>query len=192
MTKGTVISRETADNGKVPAVVLIDPKYGHNVAGALRACSSFLIPQLVVTGHRVTDELSRKGKRRLPREERMKAYSDVDLAWYDYPFDLFRESGARVVAVEVMDSAQPLTWFEHPDDAVYVFGPEDGGLAPVHKRHCTDFVIIPSAHCLNLACAVNVVLADRTMKAERAGLAPPLRIDEHRGFIETDESGELP
>jgi len=168
-----------AGRGRLPAVILTNPKHGHNVAGALRACSSFGVRQLWVTGQRVTEELA--ARRRLPREERMKAYADTELCWCDYPFEAFA-SGTRIVAVEVMPSATPLTWFEHPQDAVYVFGPEDGGLGQVSKRHCTDFVVIPSLHCLNLACAVNVVLADRVMKAERAG-AEPVRLDEHRGVI---------
>jgi tRNA C32,U32 (ribose-2'-O)-methylase TrmJ len=172
--------------GQVPAVILTDPKYGHNVAGVLRACAAFGVSQLWVTGHRVPDELA--ARRRLPREERMKAYGSVDLIWHDYPFDAF--DGKHLVAVEILPSAVPLTWFDHPADAAYVFGPEDGGLSKVTRMHCRDFVTIPSLHCLNLACAVNVTLADRVMKAERDG-AEPLRLAEHRGWLSDEDLAEL-
>jgi hypothetical protein len=39
--------------GKLPAVILIDPKYPHNVGAALRSCSCFGLKQLWWTGTRV-------------------------------------------------------------------------------------------------------------------------------------------
>jgi tRNA(Leu) C34 or U34 (ribose-2'-O)-methylase TrmL len=162
-------------SGRLPAVILVNPKYAYNVAGTIRACSAFGVPQLWVTGDRVQDEITAKGKKRLPREERMKLYSDVETCYCDYPFDACRTGGDirpyRVVAVEIDPSAQPLTYFTHPEEAVYVFGPEDGSLSPVHRRHCTDFVYIPTRKdddgkpvCVNLSAAVNIVLAHRAME----------------------------
>lgn len=169
-------------------IILINPKYGHNVAGALRACSAFGVNRLWVTGSRVRDELSKAGKTRLPREERMKAYKDVEVIYHDYPFD---HAKGRVTGVEVMDTAMPLPWYEHPEEAVYVFGPEDGGIDKATRRHCHDFVIIPSDHCLNLACAVNVVLYDRRVKRQLAGFEAVqpayATLNEQRGWISTDE-----
>lgn len=173
-------------------MVLTNPKYGHNVAGAVRACSSFGFPQLWVTGHRVEDELSAKGKTRLPREERMKAYADVEVCWSDYPFDYF--PGIPVVGVEVVENAVPLVHYSHPAEAVYVFGPEDGSIDKAVRRHCHDFVIIPSDHCLNLACAVNVILAHRRLELQRLGFEPVRpsyqTLREHRGWVDADETLE--
>jgi tRNA(Leu) C34 or U34 (ribose-2'-O)-methylase TrmL len=173
--------------GIAPAVILIDPKYGHNAASALRSCAAFGVGQLWITGDRVLEEW--RGRVRLHREERMKSYGSTSVFWCDYPFDAF--SGAVPVAVEVRENAESLTDFEHPENAVYVFGPEDGGLSSVHARQCHRFVIIPSLHCLNLATAVTVVLADRVMKRQRAGLEPRrpsyATLAEHRGFIDSDE-----
>jgi tRNA(Leu) C34 or U34 (ribose-2'-O)-methylase TrmL len=77
--------------------------------------------------------------------------------------------------------------FEHPGDALYVFGPEDGGLPKAVRLHCHRFVFIPTHHCLNLAAAVNVVLYDRRLKRHLAGLEPlgPVRemLREHRGPV---------
>ena len=174
--------------GVPPAVALVDPKYGHNAAGALRACAAFGIRQLWISGRRVTDEW--EGPGRLPREERMRSYGGVDVIAGEYFFDAFGPDTVPV-AVEVQQNAEPLTTFEHPEKALYIFGPEDGGLGRVHLRECHRFVIIPSDHCLNLAVAVGAVLLDRRMKRQRDGLEP-IRpsyrtLNEQRGFIDNDD-----
>lgn len=178
----------TSQMGVTPAVALVNPKYGHNAAGVLRACSAFGMRQLWMSGTRCLDQWQAKG--RLPREERMRAYGEVDVFSCDHFYDAY-PAGIRIIAVEVQRDAVPLTYFEHPENALYVFGPEDGGLGSMHKSHCTDFVIIPSAHCLNLACAVNVVLAHRTMQRQLNGLdvvrPSYATLDEQRGFIDADE-----
>jgi tRNA(Leu) C34 or U34 (ribose-2'-O)-methylase TrmL len=182
-----MIDRFKQGTGKAPAVALMNPKYGHNVSGTLRACSAFGVGQLWFTGTRVVEEWEKQG--RLPREERMKAYNDVDVFWEERFFDAF--AGDIIpVAVEVMDSAEPLTTFEHPEQALYVFGPEDGGLGKVARMHCYRHVIIPSDHCLNLATAVTLVLGHRRMQRQMTGLEPVRpsyeTIQEHRGFINDD------
>ena len=152
--------------GTMPAIVLINPKYAHNVGAALRHASCYGIEQLWFTGNRIRLDLA--GKKRVPREERMKGYADVRLIHYDRPFDQFPR-GAVPVAVEVREDAEPLFDFEHPENAVYVFGPEDGSLSKVQVQFCHRFVIVPTRHCLNLAMAVGTVLYDRAAKAYAKG-----------------------
>src|SRR5690349_7145770 len=82
--------------GQVPAVCLINPKYAHNVGNVLRACSCFGVRQLWWTGDRVTLDVPRGD--RLPREERMKGYRDVEMIRCDRVFDAF---GREVVPVAV-------------------------------------------------------------------------------------------
>ncbi len=169
--------------GRPPAVALINPKYPHNVGAALRACSCWGVGQLWWTGRRVTLDVPRG--ERLPREERMKGYRDVEMAIDDDLFDRFRPGRVTPVAVELLPTAESLVTFEHPEDALYVFGPEDGSLPNAVRLHCHRFVFIPTHHCLNLAAAVNVVLYDRRLKRYLAGREPlgPLRemLREHRG-----------
>lgn len=171
--------------GRTPAVALIDPKYPHNVGAALRACSCWGVPQLWWTGCRVTLDVPR-GKR-LPREERMKGYRAVQMIHDDRVFDRFEPGRVTPVAVELRPAAESLVSFEHPEDALYVFGPEDGSLPKSVRLLCHRFVVIPTHHCLNLAAAVNVVLYDRRLKRHLAGLEPlgPMRelLHEHRGFV---------
>lgn len=173
-----------------PAVVLCNPKYIHNVGGIIRACSCFGIETLLWTGDRCVVDTDRR--QRIPREERMKGYKDVE--WQgnvEKPFDHLLMMPMRKfvpptgapgtvvpIAIELHPTSEPLTYFEHPENAVYVFGPEDGSIPQVMRRFCHRFVNIPAYHCLNLSAAVNVVLADRLMKRQRAGLQPILPIGE--------------
>jgi tRNA(Leu) C34 or U34 (ribose-2'-O)-methylase TrmL len=169
--------------GRPPAVALIDPKYPHNVGAALRACSCWGIGQLWWTGRRVTLDVPRG--QRLPREERMKGYRSVGMCRDDRLFDRFEPGSVTPVAVELLPASESLVEFEHPEDALYVFGPEDGGLPKPVRLLCHRFVAIPTHHCLNLAAAVNVVLYDRRLKRHLSGLEllGPLRevLHEHRG-----------
>jgi tRNA(Leu) C34 or U34 (ribose-2'-O)-methylase TrmL len=171
--------------GRPPAVVLIDPKHPHNVGAALRACSCWGVGQLWWTGRRVRLDAA-KG-RRLPREERMKGYRQVEMTIDDRVFDRFPRGSATPVAVELLPAAESLATFEHPEDALYVFGPEDGGLPKPVRLLCHRFVFIPTHHCLNLAAAVNVVLYDRRLKRHLAGREPlgPLleMLHERRGPV---------
>jgi tRNA(Leu) C34 or U34 (ribose-2'-O)-methylase TrmL len=168
--------------GRPSAVALIDPKYPHNVGAALRACSCWGVGQLWWTGRRVRLDAARG--QRLPREERMKGYRDVEMHIDDRLFDRFAPGSVTPVAVELLPSAESLATFEHPEGALYVFGPEDGGLARQVRLRCHCFVFIPTHHCLNLAAAVNVVLYDRRLKRHLTGRESlgPLRemLHEHR------------
>ena len=107
----------TPPRGLTPAVVLVNPKYPHNVGAALRACSCFGLKQLWWTGDRVTVDPVRG--ERLPREERMRGYSAVAMCPHDRPFDFLPDT-AVPVAVEVRPQSECLTVFEHPEEAVYV------------------------------------------------------------------------
>jgi tRNA(Leu) C34 or U34 (ribose-2'-O)-methylase TrmL len=176
---------DTHPRGCAPAVALIDPKYPHNVGAALRACACWGVEQLWWTGRRVRLDVARG--QRLPREERMKGYRSVRMAIDDRVFDRFPTGTATPVAVELLPAAEPLTSFDHPEDALYVFGPEDGSLPKTVRLRCHRFVFIPTHHCLNLAAAVNVVLYDRRVKRQLAGREPvgPLRelLHEQRGPV---------
>ena len=146
---------------KTPAVVLCNPKYPHNVGAAVRAASCFGAKSIIFTGSRVSLNPS-KGYR-LPREERMKGYKDVMLLNDDYPFNRFNDDVVPV-AVEVRMNSEPLPTFIHPENAIYVFGPEDGSISQTMLTHCHRFIVIPSKHCLNLAAAVYLILYDRIVK----------------------------
>lgn len=152
--------------GVAPAILLVDPRFARNVATAVRGASAYGLSQVWFTGRRVGYDI--QGLGRLPREERMRGYREVEILHSDRPFDRF-PAGTVPVAIEVKPDAEHLFEFEHPENALYVFGPEDGSIPSVFLRHCHRHVVIPSRHCLNLAVAVGTVLYDRTMKLAIAG-----------------------
>lgn len=115
----------------------------------------------------------------------MKGYRRVQFLNHQRPLALFRDS--TPVCVEIFENSEPLTTFEHPEDAVYVFSPEDGNIPQVIRRLCHRFVHIPAHFRLNLSAAVNVVLAHRLISRQLEGLEAqlPLRemLHEVRGVV---------
>jgi tRNA(Leu) C34 or U34 (ribose-2'-O)-methylase TrmL len=178
-----VLNKSEAPVGRPPAIVLIDPKYAHNVGMVVRLASCYGLSQVWFTGERVSLDIS--FRKRLPREERMKGYADVEIINYDYPFEQFAD--VIPVAVEVRKNSESLHSFEHPQNAVYVFGPEDGSVSKPHISHCHRFVVIPTKHCLNLATAVATILWDRQYKGwlggEQGAITTPGEF-EGRGLVE--------
>jgi tRNA(Leu) C34 or U34 (ribose-2'-O)-methylase TrmL len=76
----------------------------------------------------------------------------------------------KVVCVELVEGAISLPDFEHPQDALYIFGPEDGSIKQDVLDQADAVVYIPTVGCLNLAATVNVLLYDRLAKsANRIG-----------------------
>ena len=165
-------------------ITLIDPKFPHNVGGAIRAASALGAERVSWTGTRIEEALGAKA--RLPREERMKGFAKVRWEQRDDPLE---ESGELTpVCVEVAANAEQLHHFVHPNDAMYVFGPEDGGVPQDIRAQCHRFVMIPTFHCVNLAAAVYLTLYDRRVKRLAAGaereVATRDLLHEARGWIE--------
>lgn len=183
MNPKAIFGKNAKPEGIVPAVILCNPKYSANVGAVQRAASCFGFKQVWWTGNRVRlDE-----GQRLPREERLRGYKDVELRQFDYPFEHFDRS-VTPVAIELVDNAEWLTDFEHPQNAVYVFGPEDGSVPQVMRQHCHRFVKIPTRHCTNLAAAVYIVMYDRMFKHWMMTNEQPALIEErgHVGFADND------
>lgn len=100
--------------------------------------------------------------------------SDTTKTWKHLAYWRFRDwddfhehipHDCQLVAVELVDNARPLETFTHPERAIYLLGPEDGGLsknALVHAQHVVKFT---SKLCLNVAAAGSVVLYDRRVKS---------------------------
>ena len=68
------------------------------------------------------------------------------------------------VAVELVEGATPLPLFKHPEQALYIFGPEDSSIEQDVIDQCDHVVYIPTVGCMNLAATVNVLLYDRLAK----------------------------
>ena len=93
-----VWGKKAAPRGQTPAIALVEPKYPHNVGMVVRLASCYGLRQVWFTGDRVS--LNPPRGERLPREERMKGYRDVQMIHYEHLFDQF-PADAVPVAVEV-------------------------------------------------------------------------------------------
>ena len=132
------------------------PKNNINVGSVLRACSCFDVNMLAVTGQRYKHRSADTTKRwkHMPFLQ-VKNLKDV-IPYRSVP-----------VAVEIIEKSKSLISYVHPENAFYIFGPEDGSLGKEILSWCRDVVSIPSLFCLNLAATVNVVLYDRMTKQRR-------------------------
>lgn len=162
----TFVGKNAPKVGTSPSIALVNPKFARNVGAILRLASCYGVQQVWMSGNRINDDPSMA--KRLPREERMRGYKEVDLIQYDRFLDLFPRD-ITPVAVEVRENSESLYTFDHPKNAVYVFGPEDGSIPKPFLQHCHRFVVIPTRHCLNLATAVATILHDRAYKAYLRG-----------------------
>lgn len=59
-------------------LALINTKFPHNVGAVLRAASCYGVQEVCFSGKRVADRIL--ADKRIPREERMRGYRDVDLS----------------------------------------------------------------------------------------------------------------
>jgi len=143
------------------SIGLINPKSPNNVGSVMRAAANFNVDSVYYTGKRYPRALMRNPD--LPDMHRKVSQSiplsEVSNIIEDAPDNL------KIVCVEFAENAISLPDFEHPDNAYYVFGPEDGTLNQnIIDR--ADFVIyVPTVGCMNLSATVNVVLYDRLAKS---------------------------
>jgi tRNA(Leu) C34 or U34 (ribose-2'-O)-methylase TrmL len=139
------------------AIGLHQPKTPANVGSVLRAASCYGAAMVAQTGQRY---------RKAPTDT-MRVYRHLPLIQVADLFDALPYDCVPV-AVDLLDSAQSLVTYTHPERAFYIFGPEDGTLGKAITDRCRDKVFIPTAFCMNLAACVNVVLYDRMAKRIRA------------------------
>lgn len=141
------------------AIGLDHPKTPANVGSALRAVGCYGAAMLAMTGNRFS-----------------RAPTDVLAQWKHTP--LIQTDDLRSVipydcvpvAVDLLPQAKSLIGYTHPERAFYIFGPEDGTLGKNITSWCRDVIYIPTAHCMNLAATVNVVLYDRLCKRGAEGV----------------------
>lgn len=132
---------------------LDNPKDSNNVGAALRAAGIYGAAFVAASGRRYgigpTDTM--KHYRHLPF---MRPDDVLSLLPYD----------CVPVAVDLIEGAQPLHTYVHPERAYYIFGAEDATLGDRILSRCRDVVYVPTNGCMNLAATVNVVLYDRMAK----------------------------
>ncbi len=99
--------------------------------------------------------------------------SDITKSWTRIPlyhyktFDELKDNlpySTQLIAVEMGESAIPITEFEHPDRVVYLLGNEISGLSPQIVEECQSVVKLPGDYSLNVAVTGSIVMYDRLNK----------------------------
>ncbi|AWB66552.1 23S rRNA methyltransferase [Saccharobesus litoralis] len=145
---------------------LLNPKSPENVGSIMRAAGCYHVNSVFYTGRRYA----------IAREfvtDTQKVYQRIPLMGVPELNDVI-PLGAKTVAVELIEGATPLIDYQHPDNAFYIFGPEDGSIGKDVLDWVDDVVYIPTTGCMNLAATVNVVLYDRLAKSGLADYSQAL------------------
>ncbi|WP_163931016.1 RNA methyltransferase [Paraferrimonas sp. SM1919] len=145
--------------GKQATLGLINPKTPTNVGTILRACGCFNVDNVYYTGeryHRAAQyQPDTKG---MENKINIEQVTDIIAA---------APQGATIICVDLIEGAIPLHMFEHPENAYYIFGPEDGTIGQDVIDQCHQAIYIATEGCLNLAASANVVLYDRSVKTHQ-------------------------
>lgn len=136
---------------------LVNPKSPENVGMVMRAAGCYDASKVFYTGIRFDRARQFFTDTKNMHEKIPLQFSESLLA--SVPED------AEIVAVELVEGATPLIYFQHPEQAYYIFGPEDGSLSQTILDASDHVVYIPTVGCMNLAATVNVVLYDRLAKS---------------------------
>lgn len=156
---------ETASSAvkKTSVVIgLVNPKSPTNVGGVMRAAGCYQADEVLYTGKRYALAAKHRGEQY--NTDTKKAKLHIPLTATD---DLLsaRTAGVKLVCVDLVVGATPLPEFVHPDNAIYLFGPEDGTIDQALIDAADAVVYVPTVGCMNLASSVNVLLYDRLAKA---------------------------
>ena len=141
------------------SIGLSNPKSPTNVGAVMRAAGCFQADSVLYTGERYNR--AAKFNTDTQNASIIIPLLGVDCLVQNAPVN------ARVVCIELVEGASSLLEFQHPDNAFYIFGPEDGTLDQTIIDAADSVVYIPTIGCLNLAATVNVVLYDRLAKSTR-------------------------
>ncbi|MES9856301.1 MAG: TrmH family RNA methyltransferase [Sedimenticola sp.] len=143
------------------SIGLCNPKSPENVASVMRAAGNFRVDSVFYTGRRYPRAVELNPD--IPRMSRSVSLG-VPLSGVSCLLDE-AEVNMEIVCVEFAENATPLPEFQHPDNAFYVFGPEDGTISQEVIDRADAVVYVPTVGCMNLAATVNVVLYDRLIKS---------------------------
>jgi tRNA(Leu) C34 or U34 (ribose-2'-O)-methylase TrmL len=147
-----------AANAQQSYIGLTNPKSPTNVGSVLRAAGCFGAEEIFYSGSRY--DIAKKF------HTDTHTYSNEIALTHCDDFYSILPKNAQMVCVELVEGATPLPEFVHPDNALYLFGPEDSTLTQDVVSRADHVVYLPTRGCLNLAATVNVVLYDRVAKLQ--------------------------
>jgi len=146
------------------SVGLINPKSPYNVSSVMRTAGNFSVDSVFYTGKRYPRALMRNPG--LPDMHR-KVGQSIPLTEVESIIDA-ASPDMTLVCIEFAENAIALPSYEHPDNAMYIFGPEDGNVSQDIIDRVDAVVYVPTINSMNLAATVNVVLYDRLAKSAKS------------------------
>lgn len=143
------------------SIGLINPKSPDNVGAVLRAAANYRVDEVFYTGDRYPRAIERKAR---SVDMSRKVSKDVRLFATDSLLGVVTDT-MNIVCIEFAINAIALPAYKHPDNALYIFGPEDGSIDQAIIDQADAVVYVPTVGCMNLSASVNVVLYDRMAKS---------------------------
>ena len=142
---------------------LSNPKSPENVNSVKRAAGNFRVDSILYTGKRYPRAVKLNlGTTNMSRDISL----NIPITGVVCLIDEIPEN-MKIVCVEFAENAIPLPKYQHPDSAIYIFGPEDGSLSQEIIDRADAVIYVPTKGCMNLAATVNVVLYDRLTKSSQ-------------------------
>jgi tRNA(Leu) C34 or U34 (ribose-2'-O)-methylase TrmL len=135
---------------------LLNPKSPTNVGSVLRAAGCYQADAVFYTGQRYTRAVKFN-------TDTKKSHTKIPLIAVDNILAAKKQK-MKVVCVDLVEDAIPLPEYQHPQDVLYIFGPEDGSIDQHIITLADEVVYVPTIGCMNLAASTNVVLYDRLSK----------------------------
>ena len=147
---------------------LTNPKSPSNVGSVMRAAGCYCVDQVLYSGQRYENAAKYGGVKH--NTDTKKARDKIPLKASE-PFEKIEvlrtllPPETKIICVDLVEGAIPLPNFQHPDQALYIFGPEDGTISQEVINCADEVVYVPTVGCMNLAASVNVLLYDRLAKS---------------------------
>mgnify|MGYP000571271645 CR=1 FL=1 len=152
---------------------LTNPKSPSNVGAVMRSAGCYCVDQVLYTGQRYANAAKFNGSKRNASKhntDTKNASEKIPLKAAENfeniaPLRAFLPKSTKIICVDLVEGATPLPHFQHPEQALYIFGPEDGTISQEVINNADDVVYVPTVGCMNLAASVNVLLYDRLAKS---------------------------
>jgi len=148
------------------SIGLINPKSPDNVGSVLRAAGNYGVDQVLYTGNRYPRAIERSGR---SMDMSRKLGRGIPITQTHCLIDAVADD-VTIICVEFAENASPLPEYQHPENALYIFGPEDGSLSQDIIDKADVVLYIPTVGSMNLSATVNVVLYDRLAKTVDYGV----------------------
>lgn len=150
------------------AIGLTNPKSPSNVGAVMRAAGCYGVDQVLYSGKRYAQAAKFSGSKL--NTDTKNARNSIPLLAID-DFEKAKQQleslpkATKIICVDLVEGATPLPHFQHPEQALYIFGPEDGTISQAVINSADEVVYVPTVGCMNLAASVNVLLYDRSAKS---------------------------